>query len=152
MRQRNDSVTVSGAIGRKIDTQKNKTRTGHWQDRDKGATPVMTARNASACEVTSKLATNWNNSYLLSCWLCISSGNGLHLWLLGALVYLTLFGINTVENSWDVKWIHRYLTRNIKPFGLSSICVVCNINKTGTREWQHRWQHAMDPLARSIPS
>ena len=35
MRQRRDSVIVSCAIAKKIDTQKNKTRKGHQRDRDK---------------------------------------------------------------------------------------------------------------------
>ena len=77
------------------------------------------------------LATKWNNSYLLGCWLLILSGDGLHLWLLGELVYLTLFGIDTVEDSWGVNWIYREFTRNIQSFGLSLICVVCDIDETG---------------------
>ena len=69
-KQRRDSVTVSNTIARKIDTQKNKTRTGHLrdryerakivttermtrtghqQDRDKRATAVTTACNGTAC-------------------------------------------------------------------------------------------------------
>ena len=56
-----------------------------------------------------------------------------HLWLLGALVYLNLFGIDTVENSWGLNWIHRDFTRNIQYFGLSLICVVFDIDDTGTR-------------------
>ena len=51
------------------------------------------------------------SSFLLYCWLGISSIEGLHLWLLGALVYLILFVIYTVENSWGVDWIYRYLPR-----------------------------------------
>ena len=77
-----------------------------------------------------KLANKWNNTYLLGCWLRILSGYGLHLWLLGALVSITWFGIYTVEKSWGVNWIPRYFTSNIKYFGLSSIYVVCGINKT----------------------
>ena len=69
----------------------------------------------------------------LGCWICILSGDGLHLWLLGALLYLTFFGINTIENSWVVNLIPRDFTRNIQYFGSSSICVVCDINETGTR-------------------
>ena len=80
-----------------------------------------------------KLATNLNTNYLFGCWLCISSGDGLHLWLLGALVYLTLFGIDTVEISWCVNWITRHFTRNIQSFGSSLIYVVCNIDETGKR-------------------
>ena len=79
-----------------------------------------------------KLATKLNTTYLLGCWLRISSGDGLHLWLFGAIVYLTFSGIYTVDNSWDVNWIPRDFTRNIQSFGSSLICVVCNINKTGT--------------------
>ena len=80
-----------------------------------------------------KLATKWKTSYLLGCWLRILSGNILNLWLLGVLVYLTLFGIYTVNNSWCVNWIYRYCTSNILYFGLSLICVVWDIDKTGTR-------------------
>ena len=35
----------------------------------------------------------------LGSWLRIFSGDSLHLWMLGVLVYLNLFGIETVENS-----------------------------------------------------
>ena len=71
---------------------------------------------------------------LCTCWWArILSGDGFHLWLLGALVYLTLFVIYTVENSWGVKWILIYFTSNIQSFGFSLICVVCNIDETGTR-------------------
>ena len=69
----------------------------------------------------------------LGCWFLISSGGGLHLWLLGALVYLTLFGIYIIENIWGVNCIPREFTRNIQSFCLSSICVVCDIDKTGKR-------------------
>ena len=79
-----------------------------------------------------KLATTRKTTYLLGCWLSISYVDDLHLWLLGALVYLTFFGIDTVENSWGVNWIPRDFTSNIQSFGLSLICVVCNIYKTGT--------------------
>ena len=58
------------------------------------------------------------------------SGDDFHLWLLGLLVYPILFRIDTVENIWGVNWIPREFTRNIQYFGLSSICVVCYINKT----------------------
>ena len=64
--------------------------------------------------VTSKLATKWKTSYLLDFWLSIFSANGLQLWLLGTLVYLTLFGLDTVENSWGVNLIYRDVPRNIK--------------------------------------
>ena len=77
-----------------------------------------------------KIATKWKTTYLLGCWLRILSGDGFHLWLLGELDYLNFFGIDTVENSWVVNLIPRYFTRNIKSFGLSSICVVCNIIET----------------------
>ena len=103
----------------------------YWQDKDKRSTAVTTSCNGSAWYVTSKLATKWNTSYLLGCWLSISSGDGLHLWLLGAQFYLTLFGIDTVENSWGVKWICRDLPRNIQSFGSSLIYVVYDI-RSGT--------------------
>ena len=47
-RQRRESVTLSDAIVREIDTQKKKTGTGHRQDRDKRAIIVTTAHNGSA--------------------------------------------------------------------------------------------------------
>ena len=147
MRQRQENVTFSDAVARKIDTQKNNTRTGHRRDKDKRATTVTTACNRSTCQVTSKLDTRSNNYYLR-----ISYVYGLHLWLLGALVYLTLFGIDTVENSLGVNWIYRDLPRNIQSFGSISVCVFCNNNDIRTREQQQWWQHAMDPLDRSLPS
>ena len=69
---------------------------------------------------------------LLGCWLRIFSGDGFHLWLLGALVYITLFCIDTVENSWGVNLISRDFMRNIQSFGSRKIYVVCNIYETGT--------------------
>ena len=81
----------------------------------------------------SKLGTQWKTNYLLGCWLCISSGDSLHLWLLVALVYITLFGIDTIENSWSVNWIYRDFRSNIQSSGSSLICVICNINETGKR-------------------
>ena len=80
-----------------------------------------------------KLSTKWKTTYLLGYWLNISFGDGLHLWLLGALVYLNFFGIDTVENVWGVNWLPRDFTRNIQSLGLSLICVVFDINKIGTR-------------------
>ena len=77
-----------------------------------------------------KLSTKWKTTYLLGCWLRILFGDGLHLWLLGALVYLTLFGINTVKNSWGVNLIPRDFRRNIQLFWFY---VFCDIDKTGTR-------------------
>ena len=80
---------------------------------------------------------------LLGFWLRISSGDGLHLWLLGALVYLNLFGIDPFKKIWGVNWIPRDFTRNIKSFGSSSICVVCDIDET------QRIQHyIMTPVVR----
>ena len=38
-----------------------------------------------------------NTTYLLGCWLRILSDDGLNLWLLGALVYLTLFGMTPLK-------------------------------------------------------
>ena len=77
-----------------------------------------------------KLDTQWKTTYHLGVWLHISSGDGFYLWLLDALVYLTLLSIYTVGNSWVLKWIPKDFTSNIKSFGLSSICVVCDIEKT----------------------
>ena len=54
-----------------------------------------------------KLATKWKTTYLFVCWLSFFSGDVFHLWLLGALVYLTLFGIYAGEISWGVHWIWR---------------------------------------------
>ena len=87
-----------------------------------------------------KLANSLNTAYLLGCWFRFSSGDGLHLWLLGAIVYLTLFGIDTVENSWGINWIPRDFPRNIQSFSLSSICVVCELYKT------QRIQHEIKTL------
>ena len=76
-RQRRDSVTVADTTARKIDTQNNKTITGHRRDRDNRETTVTTAQNTgtghqrdrdktatkvtterrSTCYITSKLAT-----------------------------------------------------------------------------------------------
>ena len=50
--------------------------------------------------------------------------------MLGALVYLTLLGIDTVENSCGLQLIPIPFTRNIQYFGLSSIYVIFDINKT----------------------
>ena len=47
--------------------------------------------------------------FLLHFWLGILSVEGLHLWLLDVMVYLTLFGLDTVENNWGVDWIYRDL-------------------------------------------
>ena len=77
-----------------------------------------------------KLETKWKTTYLFGCWIRISSDEGLYLWLLGVLVYLNLFGIETVENSLGVKWIPRDFTRNIQSFDLGLICVVCDIDET----------------------
>ena len=116
-RQRQNIVTVSDAISRKIDTQNNNTGTGHQRDREKYL----------------KLSTNWNTTYLLVCWLHISCSDGLHLWLLGALFFLTLFVIYAHEKSWGVNWIPRDFMSYMQSFGLSSIYLVCNIDKTETR-------------------
>ena len=86
----------------------------------------------SSFEDSHKVKTN----YLLGYWLIISFGDSFYLWMVGALVYLTLFGIYTVENSWGINWIPRDFTRNIQPFGSSSICVVCDIDETGTRDFK----------------
>ena len=101
--------------------------------------PIPQARhcNAAAFVVVPELiitsSHKLNTTYLLGCWLRILFGDGFRLWLLVALVYLTFFGIDTVEKSWCVNWIPREFTRSIKSFGSSSICVVCNIDKTGKK-------------------
>ena len=81
-------------------------------------------------EVTFKQATKWNISYLLDCWFGISSVGGLHFWLLGAPIYLSIIIIETVENIWGVFWIYRNLPRKIQSFGL--ICVVGDILRIDT--------------------
>ena len=70
----------------------------------------------------------------LGCWIIISFGDGLYLWLLGVIFYINLFGIETTDNSSGVNWIPRDFTRNIQYFGPSLICVVCDISNTGTRD------------------
>ena len=67
------------------------------------------------------------------CWIHILSGDSVHSWLLGALLYLNLFGIDTVENSWGVTWITRDFKRKVQSFGSSSICGVCGIGNIGKR-------------------
>ena len=104
----------------------------HQHERDKIASTVTLAPKRSTWQVTSKLSTKWNKSYLLGCWLIISSGVSLHLWLFGALVFLTLFITDNVENNWGVKWIYRDLPRNMQSFGSRVIYAVWDINKTGT--------------------
>ena len=72
----------------------------------------------------------------LGCWLSIYYSNGLHLWLLGVVVYLTLLEkvpLKTVEVQTEYL---DYCTKNIQSFGLSLICVVININKTTKRAFQ----------------
>ena len=54
-----------------------------------------------------KLSSQWNTTHLWVVDFVFFSGKVLHLRLLGVLFYLTLFGIDTVENSWGVNWIHR---------------------------------------------
>ena len=54
--------------------------------------------------------------------------------------------------SWGVNWIYRHFTRNIQPFGLSSICVVWNIDETWTRDLQQWQHHRTDTLDRSLKS
>ena len=69
----------------------------------------------------------------LGFWLCISSCDGLHLWLLGAVVYLILLEtapLKTVEVQTEYLG---YFTRNIKSFGSSFICLVDDIDKTRKR-------------------
>ena len=47
----------------------------------------------------------------LDCWLGISYVDVFHLLLLGAIISLTLFGLDNVENSWGALWIYRDLPR-----------------------------------------
>ena len=90
-----------------------------------------------------KIATEWKATYLLVCCLIILSGDSLHLWVLGTLVYLTLFGIDTVENSWDVNWIHKTFTRNIQFFYLQFLMYVLTLFVIDTAEkvWGVNWIH-----------
>ena len=74
----------------------------------------------------------WKSFYLFGFWICISSGDSLHLWFSGALVYLTLFDIDTIENSWGVNWIYIDITKDIKSFGSILIFLFCDIEKTAT--------------------
>ena len=73
-------------------------------------------KNISLYHELSWLVLDWEflfvaSSFLFHCWLGIAPVEGLHLWLLGALVYLILFVLDTVENSWGVDWIYRDLPR-----------------------------------------
>ena len=63
-------------------------------------------------------ATMWNISFLLYCWLGILSVDGLHLWLLGALLYWSRIGLENTENGWGVLLMYRHLLRKIQYFGL----------------------------------
>ena len=66
----------------------------------------------------------------LSCWLRFYYGDGLYLWLLGAVVYLTLLEtalLKTVEVQTEYL---DYCTSNIQSFGSSLVCVVSNIDET----------------------
>ena len=85
---------------------------------------------SSPIKITSKPPTKWNISYLLDCWLGISSVDNLNLWLLGAPIYLSPIGLQTVENSWCVFRIYRDLLRKIQSFG--SICIVGDIVRIET--------------------
>ena len=82
--------------------------------------------------VTSKPSTMWNISYLLDCWLVISSVDSLHLWIVDAPIYLSLISLETVEKSWGVFRIYRDLPSNIQSFGSISIYVVCDIVRIKT--------------------
>ena len=63
-----------------------------------------------------KLAIKWKINYILGCWIRILSGDGLHLWMLGALVHLTLFGVDTILKQLRYNWIPRDFTSNIQFF------------------------------------
>ena len=64
----------------------------------------------------------------------ISSGDELRKRMFGVLVYLNLFSIETIDNSWVLNWVYIDLPSYIKSFGSISIYVVSYIDKTGTRE------------------
>ena len=70
--------------------------------------------SSARTKVTSKPATEWNISYLLDCWLGISSVDGLHCWLLVAPIYWSPIGLDTVENSWGLFQIYRDLLRKLQ--------------------------------------
>ena len=65
-RQRQGSVTVSNAIERKINTQKNKTGTVHQQDRDERATTITTAQKKGTghWQDREKIATTVKTSHM----------------------------------------------------------------------------------------
>ena len=57
----------------------------------------------------------------------------MHLYVLGALVYLTLLEttpLKTVEVQTEYL---DYITKNIQPFGSSLVCLVSDIDETGKR-------------------
>ena len=83
-------------------------------------------------KVPSKPANKWNISFLLYCWLGVLYVDVLYLWLLGALLYWSRIGLETVENSWGVFLIYRDLLRKIQYFGL--ICVVGDL--LGIKHWK----------------
>ena len=86
----------------------------HWRDREESFEASQAVKH-----------------YLtLGCWLSIYYCDGLYLWLLGAVVYLTFLEavpLKTVEVQNEYL---DYFTRTIQSFGSSSICVVCDIDKT----------------------
>ena len=117
-------------------------------------------------KVLSSPLTKWNIPYLLDCWIVSSYVDGLHLWLMGAIIYSSSIWIETVENCWSVFWIYRDFRSKIQSFGwfcvvrylvrikIMTLVVVTgywhqywyDIDKTGT--WQLQ-QHAAHTLARS---
>ena len=64
----------------------------------------------------------------LGFWLCISPGDGLNLWLLGSVVYLTLLDTATLKKIEVQTEYLDYFTKNIQSFGSSLISVVSNRN------------------------
>ena len=57
----------------------------------------------------------------------------MHLWMLGALVYLTLLETEPLKTVGVQTEYLDYFTRSIQSIVLSLICVVSNIDETGKR-------------------
>ena len=75
-------------------------------------------------------ARKWKNTYLWVIYFVFSSCGGLHLCLLGAVVYLTLLEKAPLK-TFEVQTEYLdYCTRNIQSFGSSLICVVSDIDDT----------------------
>ena len=73
----------------------------------------------------------------LGCWLFISSGDGLHLWLLGALVYLTLLG-KTLLKIVEVQTEYQYYFTGKYDHAKISTKPVMSSNKSSTFTAKHK--------------